>query len=518
MRPMLCLAIAGVLLAGCKPRAPQPGGRAHERPPQPAPSAALLPESLRVDEKAPDPKDDPVYVSFVRPLLQSHGCDAGPCHGTFKGGGLFFMTPNPRFKKDYNVVLERLDRRHPEESILIKKALARVSHAGGKNLREGSCEARRLLAWIGRRPDIACEDRPAPPPAAQQARFAREVLPALAALGCAQTNCHGAPGKGAFDLSPLSREGKPDRGQVRAMLGAFSRFAANRGVPWTNRVISAAWGEDPVHPHPVDLQSCAYRRLHGYVAEAPESTCRLDRPDPALPSMEDFQKVVLPTLARRGCAEGTCHANGLNPMPLFEVLGADRHAAVHDYLMLTARVEDLRYPERSTLVRTARNLEPHGGGQRLGGKGDCVDDMLGAWLRRAPVAACPPPKPPSKERFFAEVQGVFDKMTCSQMKCHGGGNIPHFLLTPHATDPAAMEANYQQVIRQIDYDFMPFSQIQLRMREPCAYAVVGAWIEGKPRPSCTIQDPDPAIFPKIEEKLQHRGPPARAPALPLQKT
>ena len=60
--------------------------------------------------------------------------------------------------------------------------------------------------------------------------------------------------------------------------------------------------------------------------------------------------------------------------------------------------------------------------------------------------------------------------------------------------------NYKAVLKEVDYDYTPFSGIMQRMREPCAYAVTGAWIEKKPRPSCTLRDPDPSIFPRRDDK------------------
>jgi hypothetical protein len=198
-------------------------------------------------------------------------------------------------------------------------------------------------------------------------------------------------------------------------------------------------------------------------------------------------------------------------------LGPDAHVALHDYLQLTARVEDLRRPEESTFLRTARNQEPHGGGKRLGGKGDCVDDIVMSWLRGRKVAPCPPPKPPSYARFVSEIQPVLDRMTCTQTFCHGE-NIPSFKITARP-DQKGLLANYQAVLKQIDYDFMPFSGVMLRMREPCAYSVVGAWIEGRPRPTCTLRDPDPSIFPKRDSKGNIMHPKVEpGPPPPVQKT
>jgi hypothetical protein len=177
----------------------------------------------------------------------------------------------------------------------------------------------------------------------------------------------------------------------------------------------------------------------------------------------------------------------------------DARAALHGYLSLLARVEDPARPAQSTLVRKLRNELPHGGGRRLGGPGDCLDQLLISWLEGRPVRACPPPPAPSFERFVAEVQPVLDQMTCTRSACHGH-DLLTWRLTPHAADPKALQANYRETVREIDFDFPPMSEVMLRMREPCAYQVVGAWIDGRPRPDCTVHDPDPSIFPRIDGK------------------
>jgi len=111
------------------------------------------------------------------------------------------------------------------------------------------------------------------------------------------------------------------------------------------------------------------------------------------------------------------------------------------------------------------------------------------------------------------VQPVLDKMTCTNQQCHGG-LVPHFILARNAKLPEELMKNYKAVLKTIDYDYSPFSEIMLRMREPCAYAVTGAWIEKKPRPSCVVQDPDPSIFPRRDEQGNvlhpvYSGPPRR---------
>ena len=169
----------------------------------------------------------------------------------------------------------------------------------------------------------------------------------------------------------------------------------------------------------------------------------------------------------------------------------------HEYLMLTARVEDLAHPEASTFLTTVRNKVPHGGGERLGGKGDCIDEAVMSWLTRQAPSRCTPPPTPTFARFVKEVQPVLDKMTCTQLRCHGA-SLPKFVLKPRPSTPELLMANYQSTLKEIDLEFMPFSGVQLRMREPCAYSVVGAWITNKPRPSCVVHDPAPGIFPKLD--------------------
>src|SRR5262249_4743821 len=143
------------------------------------------------------------------------------------------------------------------------------------------------------------------------------------------------------------------------------------------------------------------------------------------------------------------------------------------------------------------NDEPHGGGKRLGGEGDCRDAMLVDWVSGKPVRPCAPRPAPSFARFAAEVQPVLEKMTCTRAACHGEGRRVYHV-APHPDAPR-LDPHYRETVAQIDPDFAPLSEVMLRMREPCAYAVVTAWIEGAPKPSCVVQDPDPSIFPRLDD-------------------
>src|SRR3712207_9138835 len=67
-------------------------------------------------------------------------------------------------------------------------------------------------------------------------RSAREVAPALAALGCAAQACHGEGGKGRQKLDLTSGE--------KAAYAGLLRTQMNREIVWNSAVIRAAWGEE----------------------------------------------------------------------------------------------------------------------------------------------------------------------------------------------------------------------------------------------------------------------------------
>lgn len=498
------------LLPGCKTR-PRGGVYImhHKKSDSPADTKPSPQAALAALVQEPHIRDL-TYQRFVRPFLNKQGCDSTACHGSYRGGGMFLREQSGHNRKDYEAVLARLDRKNPDKSELVQKMLNQVEHNGGRNVDPNSCSYARLIAWIGERPDPGCTD---PPPPDTQGLFAREVAPALSALGCAQTSCHGGgPPSARFDLTGLAAAPAQTE-KARAELARLN----TTGYPWRSPILRAADGADGRHTQKADPLSCAYRRLYGFVAGAPSLTCELAaKTAERLPSLEVFTKQVLPVLGRRGCLQTACHGSGAGGMTLVPGEPGEP-AALHSYLMLLAHVEDLGHIDDSTLLRTARNKEPHGGGQRLGGKGDCADDQLRAWLSSQPIKPCPPPQPPSYESFVAQMQPVLDKMTCTQARCHGG-KVPRFTLVRQAKEPSQLLANYREVLGHIDYDYTPFSRIMLRMREPCAYAITAAWIEKKPRPDCVLRDPDPRVFPQPDESGEVVHPkvlPGPPPGTPL---
>ncbi len=505
-----CSLLAAVsALPGCKTR-PRGGVYIrHAKKTEPSPDRKPTTAEV-VAELVKQPQiQDLTYQHFVRPLLSKQGCDSAACHGAYRGGGMLLRDPSGQDRKDYEAVLQRLDRSAPEKSELVQKITNQIAHNGGRNIDPKSCSYTRLIAWIGQQPDPQCSE---PPPPELGARFSREVVPALVALGCAEKSCHGGgPPAARFDLQGLAASPIV----ADKALSELGRLNDRNYAVWRTSILRAADAGDGVHKQKADPLSCAYRRLYGFLAKAPELTCALPPSPPAsLPSLQVFTTQVLPVLGRRGCVQTACHGGGAGDMTLVPgELGEP--ASLHSYLMLLARVEDLQHLDDSTLLRTARNQEPHGGGQRLGGKGDCADDQLVAWLRSQPIKPCPPPTPPSFASFVAQMQPILDKMTCTTPRCHGGA-VPRFNLVKQAKELSQLQANYREVLGHIDYDYIPFSEIMTRMREPCAYARTAAWIEKKPQPTCALRDPDPSIFPRPDSDgnpVHPKAPPGPPPSL-----
>jgi hypothetical protein len=320
------------------------------------------------------------------------------------------------------------------------------------------------------------------------------VVPALRALGCATSACHqGEPAARALlDLASLG--GKSNTHD--AAFASFEKEVASRVVPWKSPVVMAAWGEGARVHKKVDVASCAYRELHAFVARAPEIHCDRASDASARHRLDELAVTVMPALLKRGCGAPSCHGGGAGGMSLFDPMN-DPHAAAHDDVVLTARIEAGESLDRSTLLRKARNVDPHGGGRRLGGEGDCVDAMLVDWAMGQKLRACASHAVPSFDRFVAEVQPVLERMTCTRLACHGGGRRV-YRVEPHP-DATGLASNYKETLAQINPDFAPLSEVMLRMREPCAYAVTAAWIEGAAKPDCVMNDPDPAIFPRLDD-------------------
>lgn len=398
---------------------------------------------------------DARYAEVVRPLLTEAGCDAAPCHGRSPGPALYLRSASPEDLHDFKMIRDRIDPERPLESLLIRKALGE-NHQGGQNLDPSGCAVKRLAAWIGGQPDVACN-------LSKSDDFARTAWPALEVLGCRK--CHQG---GVFDLTTVDT--------ARA---AFRRFEPVSITPWLSPIIRAADGVDGVHT-PIRRDGCWFPVLYGWLAGSPAGSCTARDP----PDERALAEVVLPALGRRGCTDSSCHGGGAGNFALFPATSPE--ALRHARLVLAARGE--------AMLATPRNLEPHGGGKRLGGPGDCVDDVLSAWLRRQPIPPCTPPPPPDLASFTTVAWPLLQHLTCPT--CHEG-KVPLYVLKP-PVDAAALAANHAETLKFVDRDFTPLSPILLRVREACAYGRLSAWIEGEVPPDCVPGPVDPGAFPRVD--------------------
>jgi hypothetical protein len=99
----------------------------------------------------------PVSYSFrndVVPVLARLGCSAGSCHGANSGKGGFRLSLRGYAPElDYLWITRqfggrRISREEPENSLLLRKPLMEVPHAGGVRIQKGSREYYTLLGWL----------------------------------------------------------------------------------------------------------------------------------------------------------------------------------------------------------------------------------------------------------------------------------------------------------------------------------------------------------------------------------
>ncbi|MDB5292016.1 MAG: hypothetical protein JWL69_3257, partial [Phycisphaerales bacterium] len=117
----------------------------------------------------------PSFKQDVVPLLTRAGCNAGSCHGKLAGQNGFKLSLRGYAPEwDYesltaDLASRRIDFADAEQSLLVRKALGRVPHEGGRRLFEGSRGHRLLVDWINSR-------APGPDPTEADAA-SLEVLP-----------------------------------------------------------------------------------------------------------------------------------------------------------------------------------------------------------------------------------------------------------------------------------------------------------------------------------------------------
>ena len=96
-------------------------------------------------------------VSFeldVQPILSSHGCNAGACHGKQRGQNGFQLSLLG-FDPDYDFAAltqhargRRVFPAAPEQSLVLRKATAQSPHGGGRRLEVGDSDYEVIRRWI----------------------------------------------------------------------------------------------------------------------------------------------------------------------------------------------------------------------------------------------------------------------------------------------------------------------------------------------------------------------------------
>ncbi|MEX0727123.1 MAG: DUF1549 domain-containing protein [Planctomycetaceae bacterium] len=99
----------------------------------------------------------PVPVSFsqdIMPVLTKFGCNSGRCHAKAEGQKGFKLSVfGYDAESDYEAITKearsrRINLAAPEQSLILRKASARIPHGGGKKFHTGSFAYRRMLRWI----------------------------------------------------------------------------------------------------------------------------------------------------------------------------------------------------------------------------------------------------------------------------------------------------------------------------------------------------------------------------------
>jgi hypothetical protein len=94
------------------------------------------------------------FRNHVTPLMTKAGCNSGACHGALAGkGGLKLSLRGYAPSVDHFVLTKqalgrRVDRLHPERSLLLSKPTMAVPHGGGQQLEVGTRDYQILADWI----------------------------------------------------------------------------------------------------------------------------------------------------------------------------------------------------------------------------------------------------------------------------------------------------------------------------------------------------------------------------------
>ncbi len=118
-----------------------------------AKSPALRTPSARFAKLADSER--PSFRRHVVPLMSRAGCSGRECHGSFAGQGGFQLSLfGYDFEKDHQEITAdekegiRIDREHPEKSLVLLKPTMQEKHKGKERIKTGSWEYNLVLKWI----------------------------------------------------------------------------------------------------------------------------------------------------------------------------------------------------------------------------------------------------------------------------------------------------------------------------------------------------------------------------------
>lgn len=140
MRPAACLLVGSLVLTGSVLAKDAPLRTAEQRF-----------SSLSAAE-------EPSFRRHVVPLISRAGCNGRECHGSFQGRGGFELSLfGYDFEKDLKEMTQdadggekqvRINREHPEKSLLLLKGTNEEPHKGKERYKKGSWEYNLMLKWI----------------------------------------------------------------------------------------------------------------------------------------------------------------------------------------------------------------------------------------------------------------------------------------------------------------------------------------------------------------------------------
>ncbi len=101
------------------------------------------------DRIAANEKLQPDFQKHVIPVLGRLGCNSRNCHGSFQGRGGFQLSMfGYDFKQDYDNLQKRIDKKTPDQSLILNKPTSEDEHEGGLRLPPGGWEQKLLREWI----------------------------------------------------------------------------------------------------------------------------------------------------------------------------------------------------------------------------------------------------------------------------------------------------------------------------------------------------------------------------------